>query len=128
MSSLRSSVVILVAATGWTVGLGAGPAQTPGSPAGQREPAPASAQKAQPTGIPECDKYFALADACVVSNKMTPEEKKTTQANVDRLRAMAPLVNAAQGRATLVERCVKSLELAQKDDKYGCYKTAIKQE
>lgn len=124
----RSSLLILVVAAGWTVGVGARPAQTPTVPAAQPESAQASAQKPASSGVPECDKYFALADACIAANKMTPDEKKATQANVDRLRAMAPLVNAAQGRATLVERCVKSLELAQKDDKYGCYKTSIKKE
>lgn len=120
------SVVALAVAAASIVALAAGPAQSPGSPAGEKAPAQTSAAKATPIGIAECDKYFELAEACIAANKMTPEEKKTTQANVDRLRAMAPLMNAAQGRATLVERCVKSLELAQKDDKYGCYKTSIK--
>ena len=126
--SLRNSLLILAVASGSTIGLAAKPGQTSGPTAGQPATAQTSTQKPAATGIAECDKYFELADACIASNKMTPEEKKATQASVDRLRAMAPLVNAGNGRATLVERCVKSLELAAKDDRYGCYKTSIKKQ
>jgi hypothetical protein len=126
--SFKNSLLVLAVAAGSTIGLAASPGQTPGPAARQPEAAPASTQKPAATGIAECDKYFELADACMASNKMTAEEKKATQANVDRLRAMAPLVNAGQGRASLVDRCVKSLELAEKDDKYGCYKTSIKKQ
>lgn len=94
--------------------------------AGQQAPAAGTTPKQEKTDIPECDRYFAMVDACVATNKMTADEKKAAQSNVDRLRMMLPIAKAEQGRATLVERCTKSIEAGQKDDKYGCYKTPAK--
>ena len=112
MTFMKTLVVVPAIVLACAVNLGAG-SQAP-------------AQKQEKTGIPECDNYFAMVDACVATNKMTAEEKKAAQFNVDRLRTMLPIAKAAQGRATLADRCTKSIELGQKDDKYGCYRTPAK--
>ncbi|HLA73592.1 MAG TPA: hypothetical protein VK624_18950 [Steroidobacteraceae bacterium] len=73
------------------------------------------------TGIPECDKYFTMVEQCIAQKKMSPEDQQTSQAAVDRLRAMAPIARSPQGRAELMKRCAASLETEQKSDKYGCF-------
>jgi len=75
------------------------------------------------SGIPECDKYFTMVEACIATKKMSPEDQKATQFTVDRLRTMAPIARAPEGRAELMKRCVASLQAEQKDDKYGCYRS-----
>jgi hypothetical protein len=124
-------MLVPAAAVAMVVGLGAAqrpvPSVAPGEPdpnkgAQKSEKAKSASPKAEPSGIPECDKYFAMADACIATKKMSKEDQQATEFNVNRLRTMLPIARAPQGRATLVERCTKSIELAQKDDKYGCYK------
>jgi hypothetical protein len=73
------------------------------------------------TGIPECDKYFTMVEACMATRKMSTDDQRAAQVTVDQLRTMLPLARAPQGRAELVKRCTASLEAAHKDDKYGCY-------
>ena len=41
---------------------------------------------------------------------------------MSRLRTMLPIAKTPQGRDTLAERCTASLESAQKEGKYSCYK------
>jgi len=72
-------------------------------------------------GIPECEKYFTMVEACIAAKKMSPEDQTAAQSTVDRLRAMSPIARSPQGRAELVKRCAASLETAQQSDKYGCY-------
>ena len=122
MQVTRGIVLFTIAAV-FSVSLGAGQRQ-----AAQPPPADSRAAATQKgeIGVPECDKYFALVDACVASGRMSTEDKKAAQFSVDRLRAMLPLARAPQGKATLGDRCAKTLDLAQKDDKYGCYRTDAK--
>ncbi len=97
--------------------------QAPQVGPGEKDPASPAAQKSEPTGIAECDKYFMMVDACIATKKMSKEDQQAAEFSVSRLRQMLPLARAPQGRATLVDRCAKSLELARKDDKYSCYAT-----
>jgi hypothetical protein len=117
----RTRILMLVSAAALAVTIGAGAAAAPQTGAAAKpSPKPAS------TGIPECDTYFAKVDACIATKKMTTEEQQATEFTVNRLRAMVPIARSAEGKKTLVDRCTQSLELAQKDDKYGCYKSEDK--
>jgi hypothetical protein len=104
------------------IGLAADQGQAPQAQAGEKDSAKSAAQQsAKPTGIAECDKYFAMVDACVASKRMSKEDQQAAEFNVSRLRAMLPIANTAQGRATLVDRCTSSIETGRKNDKTGCY-------
>ncbi len=118
---LAPVVALTLTATG-----GAWQSQPPQASPGEKAPAAGAAKKQEKTGIAECDKYFSMVDACLATNKMSADEKKAAQANVDRLRLMVPIAKSPEGRATLVDRCTKSIELGQKDDKYGCFTPAPK--
>jgi hypothetical protein len=122
MQVTRGIVLFTIAAV-FSVTLGAGQRQAAQPPLVDNRAA--ATQKGE-IGIPECDRYFALVDACVTSGKMSSEDKKAAQFSVDRLKAMQPLARAPQGKATLGDRCAKTLDLAQKDDKYGCSKADAK--
>ena len=128
MSATR--MLMLVPATMLAFGLSARAstaAQAQGNAAGQEPTAQKTpVRAAKSSGIPECDKYFSMADACIATKKMSKEDQAATELNVSRLRAMLPIAAAPQGRATLVDRCTASLKSAQKDDKYGCYPSADK--
>jgi hypothetical protein len=118
---LTKSLFVPISAIALAVSLGAG--QTPQVAPGDKGPATPAAQKSEPTGIAECDKYFTMVDACIATKKMSKEDQQAAEFSVSRLRQMLPIARAPQGRATLVDRCAKSLQLAQKDDKYSCYAT-----
>ena len=128
-----SAILIAVIALGVSLGAGQGPPSrvAPGEPdpnkGGQTsEKAKPTPEKSGATGIPECDKYFAAVDACIASKTLSREDQTAAELNVSRLRTMLPIAKAPQGRDTLVERCTASLELAQKDGKYACYKADTK--
>jgi hypothetical protein len=77
-----------------------------------------AANSADKTGIPECDKYFAMVEACAA--KMSKEDQAAAQFSVNRLRTMMPIANSAQGRAELEQRCTTSIKQARESDKSGC--------
>lgn len=133
MHLTRSSLIIAAAAIGVSLGAAQRPAPRvapgepdPNKPALTSEQAQSAPKKSGATGIPECDKYFAVVDACFASKTLSKEDQKAAEANVSRLRLMLPIAKAPQGRATLVERCTASLASAQKDGKYACYKSDTK--
>jgi len=121
MSLMKS--VVFVAGTAFV--LGSGQARITQTTAAQEKTA-STAQKSEATGIAECDKYFAMVSSCVATRKMSTEEQQTAELNVTRLRAMLPIAASSQGRATLAQRCTASIEIGQKNDKYGCYKAETK--
>lgn len=121
MRRRRIQIAVAGVALAMVLGTGAAVAQQ-----ARVAPAASASQKSEATGIPECDKYFALVDACVATKKMTKEDQQAAELNVSRLRAMLPIARAPQGRTTLVDRCTMSLETAQKEDQYDCYKTPKK--
>ena len=121
MSLMKS--VMVVAGTAFV--LGSGQAWITQTNAAQEKTASA-AQKSEATGIAECDKYFAMVSSCVATRKMSTEEQQAAELNVSRLRAMLPIAASPQGQATLTQRCTASIEIGQKNDKYGCYKTENK--
>ena len=119
----RSPMFIAAAALAVSLGAAQPISQArPAEPAADTEAQATEKPKPAATGIPECDKYFAVVEACIATKTLSKDDQKAAELNVSRLRAMLPIAKAPQGRATLVERCTASLEAAQKDGKYACYK------
>lgn len=121
----RTKMLLLVAAAVLTLIVSPGAAKEPqsrGSAGGEgaRGLSQSASQKSgQGTGIPECDTYFAMVEACMP--KMSQEDQRAAESNVDRLRTMLPIAASPQGRATLAQRCTASIEQEQQHDKYRCY-------
>jgi hypothetical protein len=76
----------------------------------------AAAPASQPTGIPACDKFVQMVNACI-RTKVPPAARADEQQRIDAFRSAMGFVPAS----LLADQCAENIKTEIRRDRYGCY-------